>query len=123
MNAEGAVGEWHPDDWRIAPRVQAKTLPVAARQLTDVLTGSALEAIKQNHDLADRDAVTAQREYKLYGRWAIYLYSAAAIFGALVGAAMHPLIGAFAPHMGLPIEIIEVGEGHSCPVAVLKEPN
>jgi len=84
MNAETAIGEWQSDDWRLEPRAQAKMLPAAARQLTDVLISSALEAIKQSHDLADRDAVNAQAEYKSSGRRAIYLYSAAAIFGALV---------------------------------------
>jgi hypothetical protein len=112
MNAEAAVGEWQSEDWRIAPRAQAKMLPAAAQQLTGVLTSSALETIKQSHDLADRDAMKAQGEYKLYGRWAIYLYSAAAIFGALVlyastQAAPGSVVAAVGTKVRIPLLILQ----------------
>jgi hypothetical protein len=84
MEAEAAIGEWQSEDWRLAPRSQAKLLPAEARQLTEVLVSAELDVIKQSHDLADSDAVAAQIEYKSAGRRAIWLYSAAAIFGALV---------------------------------------
>ena len=47
----------------------------------------------------------------------------AAIPGTFVGGPVDPQIAAFTPHMGLAIEIINIGEGHSCPIAVLEEPN
>jgi hypothetical protein len=36
---------------------------------------------------------------------------------------MYPQVGTFTPDMGLTIEIIQIGEGDSCPIAVLKEAN
>jgi hypothetical protein len=84
MEAEEAVGAWQSDDWKVTPRSQAEKLPAEARQLIDVLMSSELEITKQAYDLADAEAVRAQIEYKSSGRRAIYLYSAAAIFGALV---------------------------------------
>jgi hypothetical protein len=106
MDAEAAIGEWQPKDWRLAPRSQAKLLPAEARQLADVLMSAELEVIKQSHDLADRDAVSAQIEYKTSGRRAIWLYSAAAIFGALVlYASTEAPAGSFVATVGTKIRI------------------
>src|SRR6266566_7270131 len=50
-----------------------------------------------------------------------FLFSA--IPGTFVGGAVDPQIDAFTPDVCLTIEIINIAEGHSCPIAVLEEAN
>src|SRR6202162_2869097 len=48
------------------------------------------------------------------------LFPLSALSGPFMGCAMDPHIGSFTPRMGLAIEIIQIAEGDSCPIAVLE---
>ena len=84
ITAVEAIGEYQPQDWHLDPRSHAQRMTREAGPLQKLLQGSRVHVILEQYEAANAKAGEYQAEYKRYGRWEIYLGSAAAIIGAVI---------------------------------------
>ena len=85
FDAKDLIGEPQPDhDWKLEPEAHAARLDDKAIALRRVLDDEAITEIMRRYDRHDKLAGDHQAMYKRYGRWEIYLGTAAAILGAIV---------------------------------------
>jgi hypothetical protein len=84
ITAAEAIGEYQPQDWHLDPRSHAQRMTREAGPLQKILQGSRVQVILDQYETANAQAGKYQVDYKRYGRWEIYLGSAAAIIGAVI---------------------------------------
>lgn len=84
ITAAEAIGEYQPQDWHLDPRSHAQRMAGEAGPLQKILQGSRVQVILEQYEAGNAKAGEYQAEYKRYGRWEIYLGSAAAIIGAVI---------------------------------------
>ena len=82
--AAEAIGEYQPQDWHLDPRSHAQRMAREAGPLQRILQGSRVQVILEQYEAGNARAGEYQAEYIRYGRWEIYLGSAAAIIGAVI---------------------------------------
>ena len=82
--AAEAIGKYQPQDWHVDPRSHAQRMAREAGPLQRILQGSRVQVILEQYEAGNAKAGEYQAEYIRYGRWEIYLGSAAAIIGAVI---------------------------------------
>jgi hypothetical protein len=84
ITAAEAIGEYQPQDWHLDPCSHAQRMAREAGPLQRILQGSRVQVILEQYEAGNAKAGEYQAGYKRYGRWEIYLGSAAAIIGAVI---------------------------------------
>jgi hypothetical protein len=81
--AEDAIGaDDAASDWKLVPETHAARLPPRAAPLRRILEQPAIRVIISEFEVADKQAVAAQRHYKRVARLRLYTGVAATIIGA-----------------------------------------
>jgi len=81
--AEAAIGQDDAGaDWKLNPKSHASDLPLEAGALRRVLERPEIQSIISEFEVADKEAVEAQRRYKRVARLRLYTGVAATIVGA-----------------------------------------
>jgi SMODS and SLOG-associating 2TM effector domain 3 len=82
--AEAAIGTDDPgSDWQLAPEAHAAKLPPEAGALRRILESADVENCIKQFEIADKQAIAAQRRYKRVGSLRLYSGVAATIIGAM----------------------------------------
>jgi hypothetical protein len=82
--AKKAIGTDDPEsDWKLAPETHAERLPEQAGPLRRILQQPTLRTIIDEFEIADSEAVEAQRRYKRVARLRLYTGIAATMIGAV----------------------------------------